>query len=172
MIVVSESSTTTKKNKKKTLGIYVGRIESTSQCVCVCVCACSHGKISMDKDNRPKQGVEIHRNYWKIIWGAKGLTKRSQGIYHSLYLPLPLLHKYLTNSHKYAWTSMYTTPPFIRATFFIFFISGLIPRLMNFNRSQSEHLSSVFLSPKVMDLNHLRVLTQLCIRRAKEVRMK
>lgn len=55
---------------------------------------------------------------------------------------------------------------------FLFFISGLILQLMNFNRPQSEHLSSVFLSPKVMDLNHLRVLQQLCVRKAKKVRMK
>ena len=96
----------------------------------------------------------------------------SPSIYHShsLYSPPLFLHKHLTNSHT--WTSIYTTPPFIHTAAFFFFISGLIPQLMNFNRPQSEHLSSVFLSPKVMDLNHLRVLRQLCVRRAKEVRMK
>lgn len=56
--------------------------------------------------------------------------------------------------------------------FFFFLISGHIQQLMNFNRPQSEHLSSVFLSPKVMDLNHLRVLRQFCVCSAKQVRMK
>lgn len=99
----------------------------------------------------------------------------SQCIYHSLFpcLPLAFLHKHLTNFHTYTHEHPYTILPFIpAAAFFFFFLSGLIPQLMNFNRPQSEHLSTVFLSPKVMDLNHLRVLRQLCIRGAKEVRMK
>lgn len=47
--------------------------------------------------------------------------------------------------------------------FFPFLISGLIPQLMNFNRPQSQHLNCVFLSPKVMALNHLRVLRRLVL---------
>lgn len=34
---------------------------------------------------------------------------------------------------------------------------------MNFNRPQSQHLSCVFLSPKVMNLNHLRVLRRFVL---------
>lgn len=99
----------------------------------------------------------------------------SPSIYHShfLYFPPRFLHKHFTNPHVYTHEHPYT-PLYPSSTqlHFFFFISGLIPQLMNFNRPQSEHLSSVFLSPKVMDLNHLRVLRQLCIRRAKEVKMK
>lgn len=94
----------------------------------------------------------------------------SPGVYHthSLYSPPYFFinaRQIHTHEHPY-------TPRRPSVLHFFFFISGLIPQLMNFNRPQSEHLSSVFLSPKVMDLNHLRVLRQLCVRRARRVRMK
>lgn len=143
-------------------------------------------------DKRLKQGLKIRAKYCQAEGKDKNNSRTkeerkrsfqrgkrllgSAGIYHSLSLySLPFFFQQTLDkfTHEHPWTSIYTTPPFIlTAAFFFFFISGLILQLMNFNRPQSEHLSSVFLSPKVMDLNHLRVLQQLCVRKAKKVRMK
>lgn len=122
------------------------------------------GKYQEDK----RRGEEYGDNFKEVkdSWDHRAF------ITLTLFTPLPyfFINARQIHTHEHPYTPL--RPSVLQFFFFFFFISGLIPQLMNFNRPQSEHLSSVFLSPKVMDLNHLRVLRQLCARRARKVRMK